>query len=225
MSNSECQPSFFFCFLAVDDRPEERVASIEMTGIQEGGGRELIGSHGEIAMSAVESSVVFFPRFSTLAGATSFATLPLDVSRFGGVQLQVWRGELEFGGMEPDLKVHLEESLDGVLWPAESSKAFSLNSTQPNSTRFFSVGFRLRWFRVRFELIDSELVTLYAEGILRAGGSGARAWPTAAPPPQPAFTTNVGEPQPPGRQANIPGDLFERLNPDNNPFANITQIR
>lgn len=42
-------------------------------------------------MLAIDSTFVLLPRFTTLAGATTFRTLPMAVSAFGGAQFQAWR--------------------------------------------------------------------------------------------------------------------------------------
>ena len=133
-------------------------------------------------MSKVESYVAFFPRFTTLRTG-SFTSIPLDVSQFGGVQMQVLLAGLVWGGEESSFKMYMEESLDGVKWPESMMYEFDLTSLHDDpalNTKFFSVAFRLRWFRVRIEIVAIPLLTLYVEGIMRAGGGGAREW-TAAP--------------------------------------------
>ena len=155
-------------------------------------------------MSAVESMVVFFPRFTTLIGAgTIFATPALDVSRFGGAQIEVWCGTpqtVEFSpGPRP--RIYLEESLDGLGWPADASSSYELAT---DSSRFFSIGFRLRWFRVRFEP-RSEVISMWCEGIMRAGGTGSREWLRPAPPPiRVVQDANVGGAEPDHAMVRMP---------------------
>ena len=139
----------------------------------------------------VDGKIVFLPRFTALVGAqtgpATFTTQPLDVSRQGGAQFQVWRGP-----SSGTVKLFLEESLDGETWVLGPSTptGYDLNA---NETRFFSYGFRLRWFRLRVELrytsVNWPKVTLWAEGLLRGGGSGA--WPSAAPATGPVASGRV----------------------------------
>jgi len=117
-------------------------------------------------MPGVDSFVVFFPRFTTLV-AGSYTSVPLDVSKFGGVQLEAWRAEAG-----PTL--YVEESLDGVAWQDAMSSSFDLTGGSSYASKFLSFGFRLRWFRVRLEA--TQMMTVYVEGIMRAGGGGAREW-------------------------------------------------
>jgi hypothetical protein len=128
-------------------------------------------------MDTVDASIVFLPRFTTLVsgGSTSFATAPLDVSAFTGAQFQVWRGAVQ-GGSGEEFQLYLEESLDGLSWVLGPSTPAAI-TIPANDPRFFSYSFRLRWFRLR-AVVSGSLVTCWAEGLLRGGGSGA--WPVAA---------------------------------------------
>jgi hypothetical protein len=142
-------------------------------------------------MSAVDSTVVFLARPTTLVGAWDFMTVPLDVSRFGSVQLQVWRSPMT----DPNAKcrVFFEESLDCESWVLGPSTSALLPGYDPAdpatggdptfaSPQFFSYAFRLRWFRLRVRTEGSApIVTCFAEGLLRDGGGGG-AWnvPSAA---------------------------------------------
>lgn len=109
-------------------------------------------------MPAAESTIVFLPRFTTLFGA-SFTTQPLDVSQFASAQFQ-----FGCGASAGSHKVYLEESLDCIEWSQgpQSPKAIKVAG---GTTKFFSYGFRLRWFRLRVEPASN--VTCWAEGILR----------------------------------------------------------
>ncbi len=132
-------------------------------------------------MPNVDAAIVFLPRFSTLVGASSFTTQPLDVSRFASAQFQLWRGPLR--GTDPTFLCYLEESLDADHWVLGPSTptGYDPGTDDPTLTRpkLFSYAFRLRWFRVRVELGGTDPVaTCWAEGLLRGGGGGG-AW---APP-------------------------------------------
>lgn len=118
-------------------------------------------------MSA-ESAIVLLPRFTTLVGATTFTTAPLDVSSYGSLQVQVWRGAMR--GTSPTFTMYLEESLDCEQWvvgPAAPT-AYVVGASPPAEPKFFSYAFRLRWFRVRVVLGGTDPVaTCWAEGLLR----------------------------------------------------------
>ena len=145
-------------------------------------------------MSMVESAIIFLPRPTTLIGAGSFTTLPLDVSRFGSFQLQLWRGPIRNGG---SYLAYFEESLDTETWvlgpstPAGFDPADAVTGGDPTFARpqLFSYAFRLRWFRMRFDLtgigapLAGPMVTTWAEGFLRDGGGGG-AWSSGAPQPR-----------------------------------------
>jgi len=117
-------------------------------------------------MPPIESTIVFMPRFTTLIGSREFTTLPLDVSRFGSAQFQVWQAGINGSG--GTFKVSFEESLDTEHWAlgASSPEVFTIAQ---NETRFFSHSFRLRWFRLKVDLSETPdaMVTCWAEGILR----------------------------------------------------------
>lgn len=171
-------------------------------------------------MPAVESTIVLLPRPTTLVGAATFCTMPLDVSGFGSVQLQVWRGPIRGGGTDPEpyWKVFFEESLDCETWALGSATPTgydpAVDETGGDSTfnrpQLFAYAFRLRWFRLRVEVAgDAPIVTCFAEGLLRDGGGGG-AWagsprPAAAavsPPARaPGSGPDVGGSPAPGREA------------------------
>jgi hypothetical protein len=123
-------------------------------------------------MPAVDSSFVILPRFTTLVGAASFTTLPMDVSSYGGAQFQVWRGPIRTASGTGTFTVYIEESLDTEEWVLgpETSQSFVIDASD---RKFFAYDFRLRWFRLRIELGGlAPIVTCWAEGLLRGGGGG-----------------------------------------------------
>ena len=127
-------------------------------------------------MAAIDAGVVFLPRFTTLVGDTSFATAPLDVSRQGGVQFQVWRGPIRTSSGSGTLGILLQESFDGQTWSVPGGGGPTAGSPTligEAGPAFFSYTFRLRWFRVVFDLNGTNpMVTCWAEGLLRGGGEG-----------------------------------------------------
>lgn len=135
-------------------------------------------------MSSVDAGIVFLPRITTLVGQTDFLTAPLDVSRQGGIQFQVWRGPIRTSSGTGEMNLLLEESFDAVTWALGPSvaQAFTLLENTPH---FFSYSFRLRWFRLKFTLAGTDpMVSCWAEGLLRGGDGGM--WGTYAPAIGPA---------------------------------------
>src|SRR5215475_13512600 len=118
-------------------------------------------------MPAVDSSFVILPRFTTLVGAATFTTLPMDVSAYGGAQFQIWRGPIRVTAGTPMFQLYLEESLDTQTWVLgpTTPTAYTLNEFE---LKFFSYDFRLRWFRIRIVITGTNpIVTCWAEGLLR----------------------------------------------------------
>ena len=117
-------------------------------------------------MPPIQSTIVFLPRFTTLIGEEEFKTLPLDVSRCGTVQFQIWQKGVHGSG--GTFRVSLEESLDTHTWVLGAASP-EIYVIEANETRMFSHTFRLRWFRLNVNLLgtSSPMVTCWAEGILR----------------------------------------------------------
>jgi hypothetical protein len=170
-------------------------------------------------METVDAAIVFLPRFTTLVGSVNsatnfdFATLPLDVSRYSGVQFQIWRSPMSSGSFA----FFLEESLDAQTWvlgPAVPT-AVSLVS---DDTKFCSYNFRLRWFRLRVRLTGgaSPIVSCWAEGLLRSGGSGV--WPVAGAMPGGAAGVGVAGGVP-GRISATAAGVVEPVRPVRPPMG------
>ena len=125
-------------------------------------------------MPAVDAALVFLPRFTTLVGASTFATAPLDVSRQGGAQFQVWRGPIRVASGSGSLTLYVEESLDAQAgsWALGPSTPQGIPILE-NQNHFLSYSFRLRWFRLRLALAGTDpMVSCWAEGLLRGGDGG-----------------------------------------------------
>ena len=123
-------------------------------------------------MPAIDSGLVFLPRFTTLVGEMEFTTAPLDVSGQAGTQFQVWRGPLRSTGGTPAFTLFIEESLDAQTWALGPSTPQGFPILE-NATQFFAYSFRLRWFRLRVLVAGTNpMVSCWAEGILRAGDGG-----------------------------------------------------
>lgn len=123
-------------------------------------------------MGYAKSALTILPRFTTLVGkgvapgTSTFTTQPLDVSEYASAEFEFRRGPL-CGGATPTFTAFLEESLDGQNWITGAGT--STYGIDPGTNgRFFSYGFRLRWFRLRIVLYGSNTrVTCWAEGLLR----------------------------------------------------------
>jgi hypothetical protein len=126
----------------------------------------------------VDAGIVFLPRFTTLVGAATFLTAPIDVSQQGGAQFQVWTSAVRVASGSGTFTLYMEESLDCDSWslgpnPTGLGTAFTV---LPNTATLFSYDFRLRWFRLKIVLGGTEpMVCCWAEGLLRGGG-GAGMW-------------------------------------------------
>jgi hypothetical protein len=157
-------------------------------------------------MGAVDSMLILLPRPTTLIGADTFTTQPLDVSQFGSVQMQLWRGPIAGGG-SPTILFYFEESLDAESWalgpatpvgydPADADTGGDPTLAKP---QLFSYAFQLRWFRVRIVLTGTApVVSCWCEGFLRDGGGGG-AWNSASRAPSmaeslmpPSFVAELG---------------------------------
>jgi hypothetical protein len=110
-------------------------------------------------------SITFLRRFTTLAGAASFSTSPLDVSQLDGVRLQVYRADL-LGSGDLTFTVFIEESLDGENWTQGPDAPVGYDPGA-GLAQFFSYCFQLRWFRLRVVLTGTDpMVTCWAEGVV-----------------------------------------------------------
>ncbi len=118
-------------------------------------------------MSQATALIAMLPRFTTLVGATSFTTTPMDVFGLDSVQLQAWRGAMR--GTDPTFAVYFEESLDAENWTQGPSTPMAFDPGE-GEAQFFNYCFQLRWFRVRVELGGTDpMVTCWVEGVLRSG--------------------------------------------------------
>jgi hypothetical protein len=132
-------------------------------------------------MPAVDSSFVILPRFTTLVGATTFTTLPQDVSSYGGAQFQVWRGPFRSKATTPPtppppaptFTIYIEESLDTEEWVLGPDTPGPIIVGQ-SDRKFFAYDFRLRWFRLKIVITGSDpIVTCWAEQWRQAPGRAA----------------------------------------------------
>ena len=81
--------------------------------------RDLMDSKRETDMAAGEKvPVVFLPRFTTLAGANTFITTPMDFLGFEKAELTFWRGDYVPGDTVPPAPItaDFESSADLETW-------------------------------------------------------------------------------------------------------------
>jgi hypothetical protein len=173
---------------------------------------EEVEEEGEPPMSAIDAGVVFVPRFTTLVGDKTFFTVPMDVSRQGGVQFQIWRGPVRTSSGTGSLSVVLQESLDAHTWSQPGNVGPTAGSPTlllENAPHYFSYTFRLRWFRMGLVLSGTDpIVTCWAEGLLRGGGEGM--W--GGPRLQPAGAVEARSEKPAPAEPDTKAlDMLERL--------------
>jgi hypothetical protein len=100
--------------------------------------------------------LVMFPRFSTLCGSGTYATLGMDVTEFQNAILNCWRGALYAG---TTFSMAFEESTDGVNW-TNCTGAAPLDPTSTETQ--VTAQLKKRWFRVTVTLGGSPTPAIYA---------------------------------------------------------------
>lgn len=103
-------------------------------------------------MAGMSVPVVMVPRFTTLCGTVVFETMAMDVSRYSGAELTVWRGEM--AGTTPTFTVTCEESTDGTEDPGSWTVCTggSANTIAENVQEQLSITFVKRLFRIKIAL-------------------------------------------------------------------------
>ena len=104
---------------------------------------------------------VMFPRFTTLSGAGTYTTAPLQVTRYAELRLNVWRGPLI--GTTPTILFTIQESIDRENWTTCSgTSAFDPGSeTEDQETATLTK----RWMRLKAVLAGTDAgVTCWATG-------------------------------------------------------------
>lgn len=116
-------------------------------------------------MAGKQYPLTLIPRYTTYAGASTFRTLPMDVSPFESAIVNVWMGTLV--GTSPSVTVLLEESTDLDTWVAcTGGGAFTptANTEVPKS-----ITLSRRYLRISVTLSGTGVAaTLYALGYLVA---------------------------------------------------------
>ena len=107
--------------------------------------------------------LVLLPRFSTLVGAHSFATVGMEVSDYSKAIVNVWRGNMS--GTSPAFGAVFEESVDQSNW----TTCVSGTGGDPgaDTEAQYSPAFSKRWFRIVVTLAGTDpAVSCWAIGFL-----------------------------------------------------------
>ncbi len=102
--------------------------------------------------------LILIPRYTTYVGNQDegFPSVPMEMTAYEDGEVVFWRGELlTSGGVTPDVRFHLEASMDAVAWTPISTGAtgMPIPAKTPVSV---GVGFSKKWFRVRTVLYGNE---------------------------------------------------------------------
>lgn len=107
--------------------------------------------------------VVLFSRYTTLAGPTTFETLPLDVRAYSEAVLNLWRGPLN--GPAPAVAFETLQSVDRVGW--SQCPGPQLVDPGSNTEAQYLWGLTKPWFRLRVIGLGPDFgVTFWAQGFL-----------------------------------------------------------
>jgi hypothetical protein len=121
--------------------------------------------------------VVLFGRFSTLAGASTFATLPVNVVEYETAMLHVWRGRIR---ATSTFGFALEESNDGTVWTVLASGDPGMEA-EVLMTATLTKAY-MRGKVILTDATDVPVATCYAFGdlVARRGGAAGVGRPTGA---------------------------------------------
>ena len=108
--------------------------------------------------------LVMMPRYTTLAGASNFTTIAMDVTDYQTAILNVWRGKLIAG---TTFTVSAEESTDQEVWTACSGTNCTNYDPGQEAEGQVSATVKKRWFRIRVTLGGGDpQATAWAVGFL-----------------------------------------------------------
>lgn len=113
--------------------------------------------------------LVFFPRFTTLAGAAGggqdFTTAGTDVSAYSTAVVTVWRGAI-VGSITPAFRIWFQDSTDQQVWSLCSGSP-SPGDPGENQRIVYTLSLSRRWLRARVEAGGADnVLTLWAMGSL-----------------------------------------------------------
>lgn len=108
-------------------------------------------------------SLVLFPRYTTLLGATTFTTLALDATDYQSAIVNVWRAPLI--GTAGSITVSFEESTDQDTWTTCANGTGG--DPGPNTEVQYKPSIAKRWFRAKVVLGGTDPgATFWALGFL-----------------------------------------------------------
>lgn len=120
-------------------------------------------------------AATLLPRFSSLVGEGSYATVPLEVEAFDQGNVTFWRGPLVGGAVSAPFTAHIEESHDALVWTTVGGTA---PITTAGAVGSIAMVFTKRWLRVRVEL-DADTNGVVAISLWMAGSFRRRVPPGA----------------------------------------------
>ena len=111
--------------------------------------------------------LVMMPRYSCYSGADTFYTMPLDVTAYESVILNVWRSPLV--GTTPTFGLTFQESTDAstdASWSTVTGVSAGVDPGADTETQYTGT-LKKRWFRVKLVLGGTGPVsTCWAVGFL-----------------------------------------------------------
>lgn len=117
-------------------------------------------------MAGELTPLVMLPRYTTYAGERSFTTIPMDVTEYSKVYLNVWRGPIVNAGGTPKFRITLEESTDQATWATVSGTTAGEEIADDVEEQIIG-DLRRRWFRVKVALEGTmPIATCWAVGFL-----------------------------------------------------------
>jgi hypothetical protein len=110
--------------------------------------------------------LVMLPRYTTLAGASTFTTIAMDVTDYQTAILNIWRGRLI---TDTTFAVTCEESTDQETWSTCAGTNVSAYDPGQETEGQASATIKKRWFRVKVVLAttgDPPHASCWAVGFL-----------------------------------------------------------
>ena len=113
-------------------------------------------------MPAADVPLVLFPRFTGLAGATTFRTVALDVNDYVNAAVNLWRGVL----IGTFFRATFEESTDQIAWTTCGGTTVDFDPGEDAEAQVVA-HLQKRWFRLAIEITGTDpAVSCWAVGAL-----------------------------------------------------------
>jgi hypothetical protein len=115
-------------------------------------------------MAGELTPLVMLPRYTTLAGASSFTTIAMDATDYQTAILNVWRGKLK---ASTTFAITAEESTDQEVWTTCSGTNCSAYDPGEATEGQVTATIKKRWYRVKVVLTGTDpFITCWAVGFL-----------------------------------------------------------